>query len=38
MMEVEDIEFKRGRKTILKEVSFSVKHGEMIAIVGPNGA
>jgi ABC-type multidrug transport system fused ATPase/permease subunit len=33
-----DQEGKQGEREILRDVSFSVKHGEMVGIIGPSGA
>jgi len=38
MIEVEDLTVKLGRRTILSDVSFSARPGELTAIVGPNGS
>ncbi|MBO7206697.1 MAG: ATP-binding cassette domain-containing protein, partial [Kiritimatiellae bacterium] len=38
MLEVRNIAFSYVKKTILKDVSFSVAQGERIAIVGSNGS
>ena len=38
MIQVEGLVKKLGGKVILKEVSFSVKKGEIAAFLGPNGA
>ena len=38
MLEVRNIAFSYAKKTILKDVSFSVAQGERIAIVGSNGS
>ncbi|CAD26170.1 ABC TRANSPORTER [Encephalitozoon cuniculi GB-M1] len=35
---VRDVGIKRGEKTILKEISFTLHKGEKLAIAGPNGA
>ncbi len=38
MIEVRNIAFSYGRKTVLSDVSFSAKPGETIGIVGANGS
>lgn len=37
-IEFRDVWFRYGEQWILKGLSFTVKHGEMVAIVGPTGA
>ena len=36
-LDVKDLSFSYGRNTVLKNVSFSSKGGEAIAVLGPNG-
>jgi zinc transport system ATP-binding protein len=36
-IEVEDVWFSYGRSEVLKEVSFRLKQGEFLGIIGPNG-
>jgi iron complex transport system ATP-binding protein len=38
VLEVCGFSFRIGKKSILREVSFSVRRGEHLSIVGPNGA
>ncbi|MEN6498247.1 MAG: ABC transporter ATP-binding protein, partial [Thermoguttaceae bacterium] len=38
MIDVRDFSFCIGKKTILRDVSFSVSEGEYLTIIGPNGA
>jgi len=38
ILEVENLTVKFGKKTVLEDISFSVKKGEIVAIVGPNGS
>ena len=37
MIEVKDIGKKYGKKQVLKNIHFSAKSGEMVALIGPNG-
>lgn len=37
MIEVKDIRKKYGKKQVLSGINFTVKSGEMIALIGPNG-
>jgi iron complex transport system ATP-binding protein len=38
VLDLRDVTFRRGDKTILREVSFTVNRGEHWAMLGPNGA
>lgn len=38
MLEVKDVSFQYGKRNILHDVSFSVKKGELLGILGPNGS
>ena len=38
VLEAKNFSFSLGEKEILRDVSFSVRQGEYVAIVGPNGA
>ncbi len=38
MLEIDDIHVYRGRTYVLKGVSLEVKHGEIVALIGANGA
>lgn len=38
MLEVSHLSFQYGEKKVLKDISFSVKKGELIGILGPNGS
>lgn len=38
VIDVRDFSFSIGKKTILRDVSFSVSEGEFLTIIGPNGA
>ncbi len=38
IVEVRDLRKKYGKKTVVKDISFSVKEGEIFGILGPNGA
>jgi ABC-2 type transport system ATP-binding protein len=38
MVEVTKLRKKYGKKTVVKDISFSVKEGEVFGILGPNGA
>jgi iron complex transport system ATP-binding protein len=38
MIKVQNLTFQIGKKYLLKEVSFEVKQGEFLAIIGANGA
>lgn len=38
LLKLENISFRVGKKTILKDVSFSVRPGELVVITGPNGS
>lgn len=38
MLEVEDLQVVRGRKTVLDGVSLKVQPGEVLGVLGPNGA
>jgi energy-coupling factor transport system ATP-binding protein len=38
ILEVESLSFNKGGSALLKDISFSVKKGEFIAIAGPNGS
>ena len=38
MIEVKDLSFSYGRKSLLKEISFQVSSGECMVIAGPNGS
>jgi len=38
VLEVERVSFKLGRSLLLKDINFSLKQGESLAIVGANGA
>src|SRR5215216_6153261 len=38
MVEVTKLRKKYGKKTVVKDISFSVKEGETFGILGPNGA
>lgn len=38
MLEVRNIAFSYGRKTVLRDVSFSVKTGETVGVIGANGS
>ena len=38
MLEVKDIDVFYGRVQVLWDVSFNVKEGELLAIIGANGA
>lgn len=38
MLEVKGLSFQYGEKLILKDITFSVKKGEMLGILGPNGS
>ena len=37
-LKVENLTVKFGKKTVLENITFSVKKGEIVAIVGPNGS
>src|SRR5690625_1261357 len=37
-LRIENISFSYGKKTILHDVSFNVKQGEFVALVGPSGS
>ncbi|RUM60532.1 MAG: metal ABC transporter ATP-binding protein, partial [Persephonella sp.] len=38
VLKVENLTVKFGKKVILEDINFSVKKGEIVAIVGPNGS
>jgi len=38
LVEIRDVTFSRGARTILDAISFEVGAGELVAIIGPNGA
>lgn len=38
MLNVKRINFSYGNKRIIKDISFSIDHGQFITIIGPNGA
>ncbi len=38
VLEVKNIHVKYGNETVLQDVSFTVKHGDYIGVVGPNGS
>lgn len=38
MLEVEGLEFRYGRATVLDGVSLNVEQGEIVTVIGPNGA
>lgn len=38
VLEVKNIHVKYGNETVLQNVSFTVKHGDYIGVVGPNGS
>ncbi len=38
LIELRDVTFSRGARTILDSISFEVGAGELVAIIGPNGA
>ena len=38
MLQVENLSYKVGRKTILQDFSLTVKTGELVVITGPNGS
>ena len=38
MLEAKGLSFQYGEKIVLKEITFSVKKGEMLGILGPNGS
>ncbi len=38
MLKVENLTLKRGDRTILRRIKFTVKAGEVYGIIGPNGA
>lgn len=37
-LEVKNISFSRGNREILKNISFQIKSGEIVGIIGPNGS
>jgi zinc transport system ATP-binding protein len=37
VIEVRDVSFRYGQHTVLENISFSVKEGEYLGIIGPNG-
>lgn len=37
-LKIEDVQFKYGKKEVLKDISFNIKEGEFISIIGPNGS
>ncbi len=37
IMEFRHVNFAHGERTIFEDLCFSVKHGEMVALLGPNG-
>jgi iron complex transport system ATP-binding protein len=37
-LEVDGLEFRRGARAVLRDVSFAVKKGEFLCITGPNGS
>lgn len=38
MLTLTDIAFRRGRKPILSDITFSLRSGQCLAVIGPNGA
>lgn len=38
MIQVKDLSYRIGKKTILHQISFETGAGELLAIIGPNGA
>lgn len=38
MLQVDNLEFRYGRHTVLADVSFQAKPGEIVAVLGPNGS
>ncbi|MGB4217231.1 MAG: ABC transporter ATP-binding protein [Thermacetogeniaceae bacterium] len=38
MYQVSNVSFAIGKKTILKDISFSINEGEVFTIIGPNGS
>ncbi|TDQ08246.1 heme ABC transporter ATP-binding protein [Pedobacter metabolipauper] len=38
MLRVESVSYETGNRLLLKDISFSIKGGEMVAILGANGA
>ena len=38
LIEIKNFSFSIDRKSILKDISVSIKKGEYVSIVGPNGA
>src|SRR5690554_2744457 len=38
VLELNDVSFRRNRKEILRDVSFTVRSGEQWVMLGPNGA
>jgi ABC-type cobalamin/Fe3+-siderophores transport system ATPase subunit len=37
ILEFRDVSFSRGAKLVLHELSFGIEHGDMVALLGPNG-
>jgi len=38
ILEVKDLSVKRSGNLILKDINFSIKRGEFVGLVGPNGS
>nr|WP_305764681.1 ATP-binding cassette domain-containing protein [Aliivibrio sp. EL58] len=38
LLNVSNLSYQVGSKTLLKDISFSVNAGELVGIIGPNGA
>ena len=38
MLRVEDLQIRRGRKTVLADITLDLLPGEVLGVLGPNGA